>query len=89
MTSTARTRASRKYNERCYDRLYIIVPRGRKRALEAFARSSGYESTNACVNALIRAFMGLTEEEWRSVEEPGDGDAHGLSEAASREDRHA
>lgn len=55
---------SRAYNEKAYDRIYITVPKGRKSTLEAFAAAQG-KSVNALVNCLLRADMGLTEEEWK------------------------
>lgn len=65
---TARTKANRKYNEKAYDRLAITIPKGRKQAVEAFARERG-ESVNGLVNTLLRAEMGFTDEEWRRSDE--------------------
>lgn len=53
-----------RYNLKAYDRLAITVPKGRKQTLEAFAREHG-ESVNGLVNRLIRAEMGLSEDEWK------------------------
>ena len=50
-------------------RKQITIPKGRKQAVEAHAKSRG-ESVNGLVNALIRADMGLSEDDWRQV--PGD-----------------
>ena len=52
-----------------YDRIEIKVPKGRKQAVEAFARECG-ESVNGLVNGLLRAKMGLSEDEWRQSNEP-------------------
>ena len=60
-TSTASKRA---YNEKAYDRLAVTIPKGRKLAVEAHARELG-ESVNGLVNALLRADMGLSEDEWK------------------------
>ena len=65
---TARTKANRKYNEKAYDRISITIPKGRKQAVEAFARNQG-ESVNGMVNRLVRAEMGLSEDEWRQTED--------------------
>ena len=65
---TARTKANRKYNEKAYDRLAVTIPKGRKQAVEAHAREHG-ESVNGLVNALLRADMGLSEDEWRRSDE--------------------
>lgn len=42
----------------------VTITKGQKAAVEAFAKSRG-ESVNGLVNALIRAEMGLSEEEWK------------------------
>ena len=55
-----------RYNAKAYDQLPIRVPKGRKQAVEAHARKKG-ESVNGLVNALLRADMGITEEEWKTV----------------------
>lgn len=57
-----------KYVKENYDRLNIKIPKGRKSAVEAHAKSKG-ESVNGLVNALLRADMGLTEDEWKRQEE--------------------
>ena len=58
------TQWTRAYNEKSYDRLAITIPKGRKEAVEAHAQSKG-ESVNGLVNALLRADMGLTAEQWK------------------------
>ena len=60
----ASTRAKNKYNAANYDSLRIVVPKGRKADIEAFAKEQG-ESVNGLVNGLLRNAMGLTEEEWK------------------------
>lgn len=62
-TKTSATVKNR-YAAKAYDNLRIIVPKGRKQAVEAHAKSKG-ESVNGLVNALLRADMGLTEEQWK------------------------
>ena len=63
----ASTRAKNKYNAANYDSLRIVIPKGRKQAVEAHAHDRG-ESVNGLVNALIRADMGLSEDEWKAQE---------------------
>ena len=63
----ASTRAKNKYNAANYDSLRIVIPKGRKAAVEAHAQHKG-ESVNGLVNALLRADMGLSEAEWRKGE---------------------
>ena len=65
----ATMRAVDKYVKNNYDRIEIKVPKGRKQAVEAHARERG-ESINGLVNALLRADMGLSEDEWRRSDEP-------------------
>lgn len=57
-----------RYNSKAYDRLGLVVPKGRKADIEARATSLG-ESVNSYVGALIRADMGLTEADWKEVKE--------------------
>lgn len=60
----ATMKAVDKYVKENYERLNIKVPKGRKQAVEAHAQSKG-ESVNGLVNSLLRADMGLTEDEWK------------------------
>ena len=55
-----------RYNMKAYDRLAVTIPKGRKQAVEAHAREKG-ESVNGLVNALLRADMGLSEDEWKNA----------------------
>ena len=67
-TSKAQQKAVNKYIKGNYDRLNVTIPKGRKAAVEAHAKSKG-ESVNGLVNTLLRADMGLTEDEWKKQEE--------------------
>lgn len=55
----------RQFGEKAYDRLAITIPKGRKAAVEAHAKAKG-KSVNSLVNSLLRADMGLTEEQWKA-----------------------
>ena len=68
--SKAQIKATNKYNSTAYDRLNIMIPKGRKQAVEAHAKAKG-ESVNGLVNALLRADMGLTEAQWKEQQEEG------------------
>lgn len=57
-----------RYNAKTYDRVQIVVPKGRKAAIEAHAKQKG-ESVNGLVNALLRADMGLSADEWKQPPE--------------------
>ena len=68
MDNQKRTDYKRAFNEKAYDRISVTIPKGRKAAVEAHAKSKG-ESVNGLVNALLRADMGLSEDEWKKPEE--------------------
>lgn len=53
-----------RYNAKAYDRIQIVVPKGRKSTVEALASERG-ESVNGMVNGLLRGAAGLTEAEWK------------------------
>lgn len=57
------------YISKTYDRINLTVPKGRQADIKAFAESKR-DSVNGYINGLIRADMGLTEDEWK-----GKGDA--------------
>ena len=56
--------ASRKYNEKSYDRVSLMLPRGCKAKVEAFAKERGM-SVNRFINQLIRDTMQVPESEWQ------------------------
>ena len=64
--SKAQIKATNKYNAANYDSLRIVIPKGRKPAVEAHASDKG-QSVNGLVNALLRADMGLTEDDWKQA----------------------
>lgn len=66
--SAARIQANNRYNAKAYDRINIAIPKGKKQAIEAHARDKG-ESINSYVNNLLRADIGLSEEEWKRDKE--------------------
>ena len=68
--SKAQQRAVNKYIKGTYDRINLVVPKGRKAAIEAHAQSKG-ESVNGLLNGLLRAELGMSEEAWKHGE--GDG----------------
>lgn len=59
-SSTAKNR----YNQKTYDRVEIVIPKGRKADITAHAQSKGM-SVNGLVGELLRADLNMTEEEWR------------------------
>jgi len=66
--SKAQIKATNKYNASAYDRLNIVVPKGRRDVIKAFADQHG-ESINSLVNSLLRREIGLTENEWEARQE--------------------
>lgn len=68
MNKPGTTDYKRERNAALYDRLNIVIPKGLKGAVEAHAKSKG-ESVNGLVNELLRADMGLSEDEWKQRDE--------------------
>lgn len=64
----AQQKAVAKYMKANYDEVKVRIPKGRKQAVEACAKQRG-ESVNGLVNALLRAEMGLSDDEWKAGEE--------------------
>lgn len=62
----AATKAQNKYIAKAYDRINLTIPKGRQTDVKAFAESKR-ESVNGYINRLIRADMGLTEDEWKNT----------------------
>lgn len=52
MTGKASTRAKNKYNAAKYERIALVVPKGKKDIIKAYAQSKG-ESLNSFVNKAI------------------------------------
>ena len=61
-----------KYVKANYDRIEVKVPKGQKADIEAHAKSKGL-STNALVNELLRADMGVSEADWKAKSADADG----------------
>lgn len=60
------TEWTRAFNERAYDRLAITIPKGRKQAVEAFAKDR-CKSVNGLVNDLLQNALGMTDEQWKAA----------------------
>ena len=65
--SKAQQRAVNKYMAANYDRINLTLPKGRKATIEARAKETG-ESVTGYINGLIRADVGLSEDEWKNGE---------------------
>lgn len=57
-----------RYINKAYDRVHVIIPRGKKQAVKAFAESLGM-TLNGLVNALLREALGLSPGEWEARED--------------------
>ena len=55
--SKAQQNATRKYKEKNYDRIELLVAAGHKEKIKAYAESKG-ESVNGLVNRLLKQEMG-------------------------------
>ena len=55
-TPASRLRANAKYALKAYDRLYIVVRKGRKAELEQAAEATG-ESLNGLINRIIDEYL--------------------------------
>lgn len=69
--SKAQQKAVNKYMNVHYDRVNLVVPKGRKAALEQRSKENG-ESVNSYLNRLIRDDLGISEEAWRARPEDGE-----------------
>lgn len=55
-----------RYAAKAYDRVGLIVPKGRKADIEARAQVVAGGSVNAYIGALIRADLGMSDDDWRA-----------------------
>ena len=65
------TKYKNRYNASNYDSLRIVVPKGRKADIEAFAKRHA-ESVNGLVNRLLREVMAVDENDWKKDNEDGE-----------------
>ena len=76
--SDARKRANKKWNDenmaKKYDRIQLVVPKGRKADIEAYAKQKG-ESVNGLMNGFLREALSMSEEEWKRSAEEMEGEA--------------
>ena len=62
----------RERNAVLYDRLNIVIPKGRKADVEDHVKRAGHKSVNSLVNDLLREEVGMTVEEWNEAENKED-----------------
>ena len=58
----ARLRANKKYDQKAYDRLPLVVPKGWKERIQAAAAAAGL-SVNAWLKSAVEEKLGKTKEE--------------------------
>lgn len=77
-TSKAQIKATNKYIGKAYDRLNIVIPKGRKADVEAFVAKENEGSINSVVNDLLRDHIGMDDSEWKAKPEAQEaGDPNG------------
>jgi len=64
--SKAQQKAVNKYMSANYDRINLLIPKGRKETIETRAKENG-ESVNGYLNRLIQTDLGLPAEEWKAA----------------------
>ena len=60
--SEAQKEATARYNKKDYDRIDLVVPKGKRQLIKDYAKAQGYESTNKFILDLI----------YKAMEEGGD-----------------
>lgn len=58
--SEAQKEATARYNKKAYDRIEIVVPKGKKQKIAKYAKNQG-KSVNSFINGLIDAAMSKKE----------------------------
>lgn len=62
--SKAQQKAVNKYMSTNYDRVNLLIPKGRKETVEQRAKACG-ESVNGYINRLIKADLKLSDDVWK------------------------
>lgn len=60
---------TRTYNEKAYDRLSVVIPKG-KRELLANKLKEENKTVNGFLNEVIRQYLGIDESDWIGTREP-------------------
>lgn len=75
MGGKASARAKNRWNAKAYDRIGLMIPKGRRATLEACAAARG-ESVNGMINELLRQACGMDAATWRQRPD-GEGEPGG------------
>lgn len=57
-----------RYASKAYDRLNIVIPKGRKADVNAYAKGNG-TTINALVSTFLQGELGLSDDEWKKTED--------------------
>ena len=68
MSGKTSTEAKNRWNKKTYDRVLLVIPKGRKEVLEQRAKETG-QSVNGYLNRLIQTDLGLSDEAWKRAED--------------------
>lgn len=55
-----------RYNAKAYDQVLVMLPKGRKEAVQQFAKDNGV-SVNGLINDLLATAMGIDAAEWKDA----------------------
>ena len=75
MGGKASAASKNKWNAKAYDRINLVIPKGRRATLEACAAARG-ESVNGMINDVLRNACGMDAATWRQRPD-GEGDSAG------------
>ena len=66
---TKQTMWNNAYIAKAYDRIGIVIPKGRKDDLNAKMKAEG-KTINGYLNTALREYLGVSEEEWGITQKP-------------------
>lgn len=59
--------STRKYRDKSYDQINVVIPKGRKKDIAEYATSNG-QTINGLISELLQEKIGMSEEEWKKKE---------------------
>ena len=61
------SKVKERWNKRNYDRIAILIPKGKKEAFAEFARKEYGLSMNGYINFQVRKLLGVSEDKWKPL----------------------
>lgn len=61
---------TQRYQNKAYDRISIVVPKGRRKDIADYTSMNG-ETINGLVNKFLQTELGMSQEEWKAKEAVG------------------